>query len=85
MINQSFNFRLTGLGILAALLSQNAVAGFVNDSSATITARNFYLDRDYKKETPYSAAREWAQGFIVKANSGFTEGMVGFGLDVTGL
>ena len=85
MGNKSFNFRLTGLGMLAALLSQSAIAGFVNDSSVTITTRNFYLDRDYKGETPYSSAREWAQGFLVKANSGFTEGTVGIGLDVTGL
>ena len=85
MSNQCFSFRLTSLGMLAALLSQSAFADFVNDSSATLTARNFYLDRDYKGESPYSAAREWAQGFIVKANSGFTEGTVGFGLDVTGL
>lgn len=85
MCNKFFSFRLTSLGMLSALLSQCALADFVKDSSATLTARNFYLDRDYKGETPYSAAREWAQGFILKANSGFTEGTVGFGLDVTGL
>ncbi|MDC9031027.1 OprD family porin [Pseudomonas aeruginosa] len=50
-----------------------------------MTARNFYLDRDYKGESPQSAAREWAQGFILRANSGFTEGPVGFGLDLTGM
>ncbi|RWU17132.1 outer membrane porin, OprD family [Pseudomonas alkylphenolica] len=85
MYTHAFSFRLTGLGILAALLSQSAFADFIKDSSVTLTARNFYLDRDYKGETPYAAAREWAQGFIVKANSGFTDGPVGFGLDMTGL
>ena len=85
MCNKYFSFRLTSLGMLSALLSQSALADFIKDSSATLTTRNFYLDRDYKGETPYSAAREWAQGFILKANSGFTEGTVGFGLDVTGL
>ncbi|AWY39014.1 outer membrane porin, OprD family [Pseudomonas putida] len=85
MCNKSFSFRLTSLGMLVALLSQSALADFVKDSSATLTTRNFYLDRDYKGDSPYSAAREWAQGFILKANSGFTEGTVGFGLDVTGL
>lgn len=85
MFNLSFSFRLSSLGMLAALLAQSAFAELVKDSSATLTARNFYLDRDYKGESPYSAAREWAQGFILKANSGFTEGTVGFGLDVTGL
>lgn len=59
--------------------------GFIDDSSVTLTARNYYLDRDYKGDSRYSAAREWAQGFIFKANSGFTQGTVGLGLDVTGL
>ncbi|OLS63595.1 Porin-like protein NicP precursor [Pseudomonas putida] len=72
-------------GILLGLAAQGAAAGLIEDSSATLTARNFYLDRDYKGDTPYPAAREWAQGFILKANSGFTEGTVGFGLDLTGL
>ncbi len=73
------------MSLLAALLASDAMAGFIEDSSATVTMRNYYLDRDYKHETPYSAAREWAQGFILKGNSGFTDGAVGFGLDVTGM
>ncbi|OAI92295.1 OprD family porin [Pseudomonas putida] len=85
MSNQFSSFRLTGLGMLAALLSQGAAASFVENSSLTLAARNFYLDRDYKGETPYSAAREWAQGFIVRANSGFTEGTVGLGVDAIGM
>ena len=60
MCNKSFSFRLTSLGMLVALLSQSALADFVKDSSATLTTRNFYLDRDYKGDSPYSAAREWA-------------------------
>ncbi|WP_275629285.1 OprD family porin [Pseudomonas sp. 273] len=85
MSTQSFDFRLSGLAGFAALLSQSAFADLIEDSSVTLTARNFYLDRDYKDETPYPAAREWAQGFIVRAHSGFTEGTVGFGLDATGM
>lgn len=85
MNNRFSRCRLYSLGLLAALLSESATAGFIEDGSVTLTARNFYLDRDYKGETPYSAAREWAQGFILRANSGFTEGTVGFGLDATGL
>ncbi|MBH3430319.1 OprD family porin [Pseudomonas alkylphenolica] len=85
MYTHALSFSLASLAILAALLSQSAAADFIKDSSVTLTARNFYLDRDYKGQTPYAAAREWAQGFIVRANSGFTDGPVGFGLDVTGL
>ena len=74
-------------GLLASVTFATGVQaqGFIDDSSVTLTARNYYLDRDYKGDSRYSAAREWAQGFIFKANSGFTQGTVGLGLDVTGL
>lgn len=75
--------RLFSLGAAGMLLSGVSQAALVSDSTVTLTSRNFYLDRDYKGETPYSAAREWAQGFILRANSGYTDGVVGFGLDLT--
>ncbi|CAI8885619.1 OprD family porin [Pseudomonas chlororaphis] len=77
--------RLLSLGIVGAIASNSASAGLTDGASVTLTARNFYLDRDYKGDSPQSAAREWAQGFILRANSGFTEGPVGFGLDLTGM
>ncbi|AVX92138.1 outer membrane porin, OprD family [Pseudomonas koreensis] len=73
------------LGIAGAIASNFAVAGLTDGASLTLTARNYYLDRDYKGESPQSAAREWAQGFILRSSSGFTDGPVGFGLDVTGM
>jgi hypothetical protein len=76
---------LCSLGTAGLLLSGFAQAALVSDSTVTLTTRNFYLDRDYKGETPYAAAREWAQGFILRANSGYTDGAVGFGLDLTGM
>lgn len=69
------------LGMPSCLCAQ----GFVEDSNATLTFRNYYLDRDYKGTTPQNAAREWAQGFVLKASSGFTPGPVGFGLDALGM
>lgn len=77
--------RLFSLGAAGMLLSGVSQAALVSDSTVTLTSRNFYLDRDYKGETPYSAAREWAQGFILRANSGYTDGVVGFGLDLTAM
>ena len=35
-----------------------------------------------KDPYPYTAARDWAQGLIFKGQSGYTEGTVGFGVDV---
>ncbi|MDM1764471.1 MULTISPECIES: OprD family porin [unclassified Acinetobacter] len=67
----------------AALLSCSTFANdFIDKSSVTLTARNFYFDRDYQEQAAFPAAKDWTQGFILKANSGYTEGTVGFGLDV---
>ncbi len=71
-----------GLSLLPAPLW---AAGFIDDSHGTLTLRNYYLDRDYQDGGAKTAAREWAQGFIMNMESGFTEGRVGFGLDVRGL
>lgn len=60
-------------------------AGLIDDSHATLTLRNYYLDRDYKDDGAKTATREWAQAFIVNLESGYTPGPVGFGLDVRGL
>ena len=70
---------------LAALLSAPLLAqaqGFVEDSHASLEMRNFYINRDFRQDNaPQSKAEEWAQGFIGRYESGFTEGPVGFGLD----
>ncbi len=69
-----------------SLFSSGLMAqGFIEDSHGTLTLRNYYMDRDYKDGGAKTAAREWAQGFIANVESGFTEGTVGFGLDVRGL
>lgn len=68
---------------LCPLFSQVVHAEFIADSKAELTLRNFYFDRDYKKDPyPYTAGRDWAQGLIFKGQSGYTEGTVGFGVDV---
>ena len=69
-----------------SLIAPSALAdGFIDDSHGTLTLRNYYLDRDYKDDGAKTAAREWAQGFIMNVESGFTPGSVGFGLDARGL
>ena len=82
-------YRLTGAGLAAcvwiSLPQAVQAAGFIDDSSANLTLRNYYFDRDYKGASVQSAAREWAQGFILNFSSGFTNGPVGFGLNAQGL
>ncbi|WP_417663348.1 OprD family porin [Pseudomonas sp.] len=70
---------------LGLSLSQIAHAEFLKDSTATLEARNFYFNRDFRDSgAPQSKSEEWAQGFILRANSGYTEGTVGFGVDAIG-
>ena len=68
---------------LTGTVAANAQAGgFVDDASASLQLRNFYFNRDFRDPGAQSKAEEWAQGFIFKAESGFTEGFIGFGVDV---
>lgn len=82
--------RLTG-GCLAAALCAEATAeeaGFIEGAKATLQARNYFFSRDYadiKGSSTQSRTQEWAQGFILNASSGYTQGTLGVGIDVTGL
>ncbi|MFJ2982564.1 MULTISPECIES: OprD family porin [unclassified Pseudomonas] len=59
--------------------------GFVEDTSATLTFRNFFFERNFTAPgVAQSHAREWTQGFIFDLKSGFTQGTIGFGVDVLG-
>ncbi|MGO3031637.1 OprD family porin [Pseudomonas helleri] len=73
------------LGLCTATLPFNAHADFLSDSKATLEARNFYFNRDFKQhDAPQNQATEWAQGFLLKFESGFTDGPVGVGIDAMG-
>lgn len=84
-------FKETGLGLAAlgagvlAMSSAHAgqadAKGFVEDSTLNLLARNVYFDKD--RHAPGSRdAREWGQGFQLSYASGFTQGTVGFGVDL---
>jgi hypothetical protein len=63
-----------------------AQAEFIKDSKASLELRNFYFNRDFRQEgATQSKAEEWAQGFLLRYESGFTEGTVGVGVDALGL
>ncbi len=79
-------FILNSLAAAALGTSSLASAAFLDDSKASVEARNFYMSRDFRQSgAAQSKAEEWAQGFILKMESGYTEGPVGFGLDAIGL
>jgi len=71
---------------LGAGLPGVVMAEFLADSKATLELRNFYHNADYRQEGANQSKRdEWAQGFLLNYESGFTEGPVGFGIDAIGL
>ncbi|WP_278421092.1 OprD family porin [Stutzerimonas kunmingensis] len=72
-------------GGAAVIATSPASAAFIDDSKAAVELRNFYMNRDFRSGDGQSKAEEWAQGFILKMESGYTEGPVGFGLDAIGL
>lgn len=65
-------------------LSQLAQAEFIKDSKASLEARNFYFNRDFREGAGQAKSEEWAQGFLLRLESGYTEGTVGFGVDALG-
>jgi len=72
---------------LAMFLPMTAnAAGFVDDAKATLNLRNAYFNRNFVNDAATQGkAEEWTQNFILDAKSGFTQGTVGFGVDVLGL
>ncbi|WP_415844590.1 OprD family porin [Stutzerimonas zhaodongensis] len=75
---------LATLGATLAIPSM-AQAEFIKDSKAGLELRNFYFNRDFREDAGQSKREEWAQGFLLRYESGFTEGTVGFGVDAMGL
>ncbi|MDY0250223.1 MAG: OprD family porin [Pseudomonas sp.] len=63
-----------------------AQAEFVEDASGSLSLRNFYMNRDFRDNTSgQSKAEDWGQGFMLRLQSGYTEGTVGVGVDALGL
>ena len=84
---------------VALSIPMAAQAAFIEDSKASLELRNFYMNRDFRnsntvpnvknpdvkgKTETRSKSEEWAQGFILRYESGFTEGTVGVGVDAVG-
>ena len=84
---------LLGSTALALIMPMSVQAGgFVDDAKVSLNLRNYYFNRNYINHSgprlngdDQSQAEGWTQSFILDARSGFTEGTVGFGLDVLGL
>ena len=72
------------VGLMGMFASLSAQADFIDDRQVSLGLRNFYIDRDFKQhDAPKSRIGSWTQGFDFRAISGYTEGTVQFGLDVS--
>lgn len=74
------------VGILLGGVMLSAHADFIDDSHADLTLLNRYLDQEGRGVVGSTAkaksVRDWGQGFQFNFKSGYTEGAVGFGLDL---
>ncbi|WP_414813349.1 OprD family porin [Pseudomonas alliivorans] len=68
--------------------------GFIEDSRLKLQLRNVYFNENFRDEhglstraalTAKSERTEWAQGLLLDYKSGFTQGVLGFGFDASGL
>lgn len=71
---------LAGMTCVTPLLA----ASFIEDSKVRLDIRNFYYNADFRDGTGVSKREEWAQGFLLNYESGFTQGDIGVGLDALG-
>ncbi|WP_137805195.1 OprD family porin [Pseudomonas sp. G(2018)] len=77
---------LLATGSLCAQAADNNAHGFLEDSKATLSLRTLYFNSDNRDGAAApSKTEETAQGFVLRYESGFTQGTVGFGLDAQAL
>lgn len=83
----ALSLALIGAGSMAlAMPLSSQAAGFAEDAKVTLGLRNFYINRNFVDPAfSQGKAEEWTQSFILDARSGFSQGTVGFGLDVLGM
>ncbi|WP_052037648.1 OprD family porin [Pseudomonas sp. GM55] len=80
--------RASGLALCGAVSTVHSpvYADFITDSKASMDLRNYYFNRDFRQSgVAQSKAEEWAQGFVLRYESGFTPGAIGVGLDALGM
>lgn len=90
LLSRGTVFSLLGLLPLASASAE----GFIDDSKLKLQLRNVYFNENFRDEhgmsaraarTAKSERTEWAQGFLLDYQSGFTQGTVGVGVDALGL
>ncbi|CRI59014.1 OprD family porin [Pseudomonas sp. CCOS 191] len=83
----SFAFRFTPLFValaatmpVAAQADEDKADGFIEGSTLNLHFRNAYFNRNQLNREQRDN-REWGQGAVARFESGYTPGVIGFGLD----
>jgi imipenem/basic amino acid-specific outer membrane pore len=73
----------TQLATAAPFVSDQAEAkGFVDDAKLNLLVRNYYFNRDNKNGN--NDQKDWTQGIWGNFSSGYTQGLIGVGVDAFG-
>lgn len=68
---------------LAVASEQSEATGFADGGKLTLLNKNYYFARDnHAPGAAQSRREEWAHGLLLAYQSGFTQGTVGFGVDL---
>ncbi|VVO06884.1 Porin-like protein NicP [Pseudomonas fluorescens] len=88
-------FQRTALpSLLLSVAPWVSADGFIEDSKLKLQLRNVYFNENFRDEhglsarsalTAKSERTEWAQGLLLDYQSGFTQGVLGVGVDASGL
>ena len=77
---------LLATGSMCVQAADTATQGFWEDSKASLSMRTLYFNGDNRDGAAApSKTEETAQGFVLRYESGFTQGTVGFGIDAQAL
>ncbi|MEX6384042.1 OprD family outer membrane porin [Providencia hangzhouensis] len=88
-MNKGIGFAIPILSLL--ILSQNAFSsnesnGFIDGAKGNLLLRNYFINKNYVGDSAVkNYSREWTQNFILEIKSGYTPGVIGFGVDGLGL
>ncbi|MDN7139391.1 OprD family porin [Pseudomonas sp. JQ170] len=76
-----------GTSQMAVASSQDESKGFIEDSKLNVKTRMLYFSRDFRNvpNGAQSRVEETGLGFLGTYESGFTQGVVGFGVDAIGM
>jgi hypothetical protein len=68
------SYPLASALLLGSAMPTLALADFIDDSKASVEMRNFYFNRDFRQSGARDKAEEWAQGFLLRMESGLYRG-----------